>query len=50
MVLWILNHAFCQKVYNTKVAEHSQLNGGGSPFWTPNPDLYGLGPGVLLEP
>ena len=29
---------------------HPQLSGGSPPYRTPNPDLEGPGPGVLLEP
>ena len=40
---------FWQKFYNTKVAEHTQRSGGGLLLWTPNQDLEGAGPSVLLE-
>ena len=42
--------AFGGTLYQTKVEGHTQLSGGRSPFWTPNPDLEGPGPSVLLEP
>ena len=42
--------AFWLKLYNTKVASQPQLSGYRSPFLTPNPDMEGPGPGVLLEP
>ena len=48
--VWNLNSAFWQILYKTKVVGHPQLSGGRSPIWTPNPDLEGPGPGVLLEP
>ena len=37
VVFWRLSSAIWQKFYNTTFAEHPQLSGGGSPFWTPNP-------------
>ena len=46
---WGLSGTFWWKHYQIKVAGHSQLRGGRSPFWTPIPDLEGPGPGVLLE-
>ena len=36
--------------FKTKVAGHPQLSGYGLPVWTPNQDLEGPGPGVLMEP
>ena len=41
---WSLSCAFWQKLFNTKVGEHPQLSGNGSPVWTPNPNLEGPGP------
>ena len=32
------------------IAQKKLESGGGSPIWTPYPDLEGPGPGVLLEP
>ena len=46
---WSLSHAFWQKLYKTKVAGHPQLSGGRSSFQTPNPDLEGPWPCMLLE-
>ena len=46
---WSLSSAFWQKLYKTKVAGHPQLSWDRSPVWTPNPDLEGPGPHVLLE-
>ena len=46
---WSFSHAFWQKLYQTKVAGYPQLSGGRSSVWTPNPDLKGPGPHVLLE-
>ena len=47
---WSLSRVFWRTLYKTKVAGHTQLSGGRSPLWTPNLDLEGPGPGVLLEP
>ena len=41
---WSLSCAFWHKLFNTKVGEHPQLSGNGSPVWTPNPNLEGPGP------
>ena len=40
---------FSENFIKTKVSGHPQISGGRSPVWTPNPDLEGLGPSVLLE-
>ena len=45
-----LSSTFWWKLYQTKVAGHPQFCGGRSPFRTPNLDLEGPGPSVLLEP
>ena len=47
---WSLSCAFWWILYKTIVAGHPQLSGGRSPVQTPNPDLEGPGPGVLMEP
>ena len=41
---------FGKSFIKTKVAGCPQFSGGRSPFWTPNPDLEGPWPHVLLEP
>ena len=42
--LWVLSHAFWQKLYRVKVAGQPQFSEGRAPFWTPNTELERLGP------
>ena len=47
---WSLSCAFWWILYKTKVAVHHQLSEGRLPLRTPNLDLQGPGPSVLLKP